>query len=82
MMTKMKIISAKHIYNYKIEIKFSDGNLQIIDFQEFLESSYQPAIRKYLDIYNFKQFKIIEGNLNWNDYDMIFPISDLYEGHI
>jgi hypothetical protein len=81
-MTKMKIISAKHIYNYKIEIKFSDGNLQIIDFQEFLESSYQPAIKKYLDLDNFKQFKIIEGNLNWNDYDMIFPISDLYEGHI
>ncbi len=81
-MTKIEIISAKHIDNFKIEIKFSDGNLQIIDFQEFLESSYQPAIRKYLDIDNFKQFKIIEGNLNWNDYDMIFPISDLYEGHI
>jgi hypothetical protein len=24
----------------------------------------------------------LEGNLNWNDYDLIFPISDLYSGKI
>ncbi len=23
-----------------------------------------------------------DGNLNWNDYDLIFPISDLYSGQI
>jgi len=26
--------------------------------------------------------KIEKGNLNWNDYDMIFPVTDLYENRI
>ncbi|CAN5512853.1 hypothetical protein BH09BAC6_BH09BAC6_28110 [soil metagenome] len=30
----------------------------------------------------FCNFEIKDGNLNWNDYDMIFPISELYEGKI
>jgi hypothetical protein len=30
----------------------------------------------------FKNFKIIDGNLNWNDYDLIFPVADLHEGKI
>jgi hypothetical protein len=25
-------------------------------------------------------FKIVNGNLNWNDYEMIFPAWDLYRG--
>jgi hypothetical protein len=36
----------------------------------------------YKDEKLFNSYKIIDGNLNWNDYDMIFPISDLYEGKI
>jgi hypothetical protein len=33
-----------------------------------------------LDESKFKQFLILDGNLNWNDYDLIFPIADLYQG--
>jgi len=36
----------------------------------------------YLDESKFKEYKIIDGNLNWNDYDMIFPIEDLYQGRV
>jgi hypothetical protein len=32
--------------------------------------------------HEFKKFKIIDGNLMWNDYEMIFPLEDLYEGKI
>ena len=46
------------------------------------EASLHPSIRKYLDEARFKLFDIIDGNLNWNDYDMIFPVEDLYEGKI
>jgi hypothetical protein len=35
-----------------------------------------------MDKERFKQFEIIDGNLNWNDYDMIFPVSDLKKGKI
>ena len=67
---------------YKIKLFFSDGTFQLVDFGPFLEKSQHPSIRKYLDLDRFKNFKIIDGNLNWNDYDLIFPVADLYEGRI
>lgn len=78
----MEIISAKYIGDYAIRIFFNDGINRLVDFKSFLESSLHPSIRKYLDETKFNQFKIIEGNLNWNDYDLIFPLDDLYEGRI
>ncbi|MCX6583441.1 MAG: hypothetical protein NT166_24965 [Candidatus Aminicenantes bacterium] len=30
----------------------------------------------------FKKFKIEYGDLIWNDYEMCFPIMDLYENNI
>jgi hypothetical protein len=41
-----------------------------------------PGIRKYQEELLFKQFKIVDGNLNWNDYEMIFPLEDIYKGKI
>jgi len=38
--------------------------------------------RKFLDINEFKKFKIEYGDLVWNDYEMCFPIIDLYEDNI
>lgn len=80
--TQIEIKSANYIGNFTIRILFSDGFHKSVDFKPFLEKSIHPSIRKYLDEKKFKQFKIIDGNLNWNDYDMIFPLEDLYEGKI
>jgi hypothetical protein len=74
--------SAKYIGDFAIRVFFNDGFNRLVDFKPFLESSFHPSIRKYLDETLFNQFKIIDGNLNWNDYDMIFPITDLYKGEI
>ncbi|MDP4579129.1 MAG: DUF2442 domain-containing protein, partial [Saprospiraceae bacterium] len=63
-------------------IFFNDGVCKLVDFKLFLENSSHPAIKKYLDEFKFKQFLILDGNLNWNDYDLIFPIADLYQGII
>lgn len=41
-----------------------------------------PTIRKYLSEEQFKDFKIKDGNLDWNDFDMCFPIADLYRNSI
>lgn len=76
------IKSAKYIGDYAIRIFFDDGIISLVDFKPFLESSLHPSIRKYLDETKFQQFEIIDGNLNWNDYDLIFPIDDLYKGKI
>jgi hypothetical protein len=53
---------------------------KLVDFKLFLESSSHPSIKKYLDETKFQQFIITDGNLNWNDYDLIFPIADLHKG--
>ena len=39
-------------------------------------------IKKYLNPDEFKKFTIEYGDLTWNDYDLCFPIADLYEGKI
>jgi hypothetical protein len=78
----IEIKSAKYIGDYAIRVLFVDGSERLIDFKPFLESSLHPSIRKYLDEKKFKQFKIVDGNLNWNDYELIFPIDDLYKGNI
>jgi hypothetical protein len=73
---------AIYLGDYVIRILFSDKTEKAIDFKHFLKRSAHPAIIKYLNEELFKGFKIIHGNLNWNDYDLIFPIDDLYNGKI
>lgn len=79
---KLKIDSAKYLSDYTIQIKFNDGNERLVDFKPFLSKSLHPSIKKYLDEKKFSNFSLTDGNLNWNDYDLIFPISDLYNGQI
>jgi uncharacterized protein YjbK len=79
---ELKIDSADYLSDYTIRIKFSDGNEKIVDFKPFLSKSHHPSIKKYLDEKMFSNFSLTDGNLNWNDYELIFPISDLYKGKI
>ena len=78
----IEIKTAKYIGDFAIRLFFSDGLNRLVDFKPFLESSLHPSIRKYLDEDRFKQFQIIGGNLNWNNYDLIFPVYDLYQGKL
>lgn len=79
---KLKIDSAIYLSDYAIRLKFNDGNERIVDFKPFLLKSLHPSIKKYLDEKKFSKFELRDGNLNWNDYDLIFPISDLYKGNV
>lgn len=78
----LKIDSAKYLSDYVIRLKFNDDIEKIMDFKPFLLRSMHPSIKKYMDEELFANFEIIDGNLNWNDYDMIFPVEDLYKGEI
>ncbi len=78
----IEIKSAKYIGDFAIRLYFNDGFNRLVDFKPFLESSLHPSIRKYLDESKFKLFDIVDGNLNWNDYDLIFPVDDLYKGEM
>jgi len=80
--SQIDIIEANLISGYKIEIKFNDGKVNLVDFEPFLTKSLHPEIQKYLNKKCFANFKLVDGNLNWDDYDMIFPVADLYEGKV
>lgn len=54
--------------------------MRTIDFEPFLRRSRNPLIQAYLDPGLFSAFSIKEGDLVWGDYDLCFPIADLYDG--
>ena len=78
----IEVEKVAYVDGYKLRVKFSDGNERIVDFGPFLENALNPLIRKYLDLDKFKNFTVEYGDLFWNDYDLCFPIADLYEGRI
>ncbi|MBC7429680.1 MAG: DUF2442 domain-containing protein [Bacteriovorax sp.] len=78
----LKITSVKYLRNYLIKISFVDGEKRTVDFLQYLNSSTNPEIRNYLCLENFKSFKIQNGDLTWGDFDLLFPIQDLYAGKV
>ena len=78
----IEINKADYLENYKIKLEFSDGKIRTIDFANFLKSAKSPMTKKFLDVTEFKNFKIEYGDIVWNDYEMCFPIWDLHEGNI
>lgn len=78
----INVSDAKYIGDFAIRLTFNDGHKQLVDFKPFLEQALNPTIKRYLDEEHFKEFKIVDGNLDWNDFELCFPISDLYENNI
>jgi hypothetical protein len=78
----ISINKAEYLGDYRINLWFSDGVEKEIDFGIFLKNSKNPMSRKYLDKKLFRNFKIEHGDIVWGDYDLCFPIWDLYEGKI
>ena len=78
----LKIDSANYVGDFAVRVLFSDGHNILVDFKPFLTQSLHPSVKKYLDEKLFKQFTIVDGNLNWNDYDMIFSLDNIYKGTI
>ena len=78
------INKATFLHKNVLSITFTDGHVQEVDFSNFLNSeSTPPYIREYKQESKFKKFKIEDGNLVWGkDWDLIFPIPQLYEGKI
>ena len=76
------VINAVYVKDFCLKVFFDDGSSQTVDLSEFLENPPNPIYKKYLKEKNLKKFQIINGNLNWNDYEMIFPVANLYRGAI
>ena len=79
----MQVVSAEYLADYKIRISFSDLTQRIVDFGPFLTAHPHPQYDKYKNPSHFKKFKIERGNIVWGkDWDLIFPIDQLYAGKI
>ena len=78
----ISIEAARLRDTYKVELKFNDGADRTIDFQPFLTQTQHPSIRAFLEPAKFKNFRVEHGDLVWGDYDLCFPIADLYYDRI
>ena len=78
----IEISNAEYEGNFQIKIIFSDGLVRIVDFNNFLKSAKNPMTTQFRKEEKFKNFKLEYGDLIWGDYDMCFPIHDLYSGNI
>ncbi len=78
----IEITSARYLKNYKIEFEFDDHSKTIVDFEPFLKQAKNPMLKKYLDLTEFKNFIVRDGDIDWNDYELCFPIADIYDGRL
>jgi hypothetical protein len=80
---EINVVNAEYVESYKLEILFSNDKKKLVDFSVFLETHSHPQYNKYKKENNFKKFKIENGNVVWGkDWDMIFPVDDLYKGKL
>ena len=78
----INIKKADYLNAYKISFKFNDGIEKTVDFKNFIFSSSHPDIKKYQNLKLFQKFNLTYGEIEWNDYELAFPIYDLYRGQI
>ena len=78
----INIVSAEPAGDLCLCLHFDDGIEQVVDFKPFLSRSVHPDIRAYLDPERFAAFRIEYGELIWGDYDLCFPVIDLYRNQL
>lgn len=81
-MSELSVKSAVHKGDHILEIEFSDGHVSCVDFAPFIFSFNHPDLEPYKSIDKFLGFEIVDGNLNWDDYTMIFHVEDLYHNRL
>ena len=75
----MTIIDATYAGGLSLTLTFSDGAIRVVDFEHFLRNHPHPQYDRYIDPDLFQTFFIDNGNVVWGeDWDMIFPVEDLY----
>lgn len=78
----INIAAAEPAGDLCLRLRFDDGVEQVVDFKPFLSGSVHPDIRAYLDPERFTAFRIEYGELVWGDYDLCFPVIDLYRNRL
>ncbi len=81
--TRLFVVNAEYAGDVCLNIFFSDGVSRVVDFRPFLIKHPHPQHNRFMEPKYFKDFKIEQGNVEWGkDWDMVFPVEDLYRGVI
>ena len=78
----INIVDAVLVGDYCLKLTFDDGKAQTVNFKPFLTHSHHPDIRAYLEPARFSSFRLEFGELVWGDYDLCFPVIDLYQNQL
>lgn len=78
----INIKTVGQVGDYLLGLSFDDSTAQTVDFKPFLSISRHPDIRAFLEPVRFAAFRIEYGELVWGDYDLCFPIADLYRNRL
>ena len=83
MSDNLYVVKAEDLGNLKVKVFFNDNKSQLIDIGDFIRKNPHPQYNKYLDPKKFKKFAIENGNIVWGkNWDLIFPVEQLYQGRI
>lgn len=79
MKTGITIKSVKHAVDYKLEITFSDGKVNVFDYEKLVMREHEEAF-PYRSIKEFKKFKIVNNTeIAWGkNWDLILPLKTIY----
>ena len=77
-----KVVSALYVGDFAIRVNFDDGHEKLVDFKSFIFNSTNPDMKKFESENYFCGFQIERGNINWYEYEMIFPVGNLYSGEL
>lgn len=81
--TSLKVKAAQYLEAFRISIAFNNGKKKVVDFKPFLDTLHGSHLEKYKKPAYFKKFTVEAGNVVWGkDWDLIFPVDQLYSGKI
>ncbi len=78
----LSVEKADYVEGYKLSLTFNDAKRVVVDFGRFILNSTHPDIKKYRDLKLFKSYTLKNGDLEWNDYELAFPVYDLHQGAV
>lgn len=78
----IEVVNARYTEGFRLHVFFSDGTSREVDFGLFVKRCRLPDVVKYAKPNAFKRFRVVNGNVMWGDYEMIFPVEQLYQGKI
>jgi hypothetical protein len=80
--TVLRLASAETAGAHKLRLTFADGKVTVVDFGPFLRAAKHPDLRRYLQKEVFAKYVVEDGQLHWNDFDLVFPLAELYDGKL